>query len=391
MKILILEDNDSKYADLVDTAKNVDTEIEFARTKDFSAFTSEINREKFDLIIVDLMVPQFRDSKEPQDISGRLPETIRDLDCINFRTPVLAVTGYDSLAEENFSALNKLDITVITYTQSDNGWKASLSNKIATCAPKLTVDFVIICALEKEANAYVDAGYGPSVVTNIGGLKCRSISIGQYKGLIVVPARMGLVNAAIATTRAIDLFSPRLVCMSGICAGIEGKAKIYDVIVPEICHQHDSGKWEETGFVPELYSIQLPHLVSLKLAEIISQKDFLQAVTKDVVLGRDEFPSDMQNFSGHVYLAPTSSGSSVVADDTMTQQIASQHRKSTAFEMEAYALYESARQSLNSPLYFSAKSVVDNGTSDKGDKFHRVACLLSAKTVYQLIYRGILD
>ncbi|MBF4265150.1 nucleoside phosphorylase, partial [Vibrio anguillarum] len=35
--------------------------------------------------------------------------------------------------------------------------------------------------------------------------------------------------------------------------------------------------------------------------------------------------------------------------------------------------------------YFSAKSVVDNGNTSKGDEYHRVAALISAKAVYGLI------
>ena len=57
--------------------------------------------------------------------------------------------------------------------------------------------------------------------------------------------------------------------------------------------------------------------------------------------------------------------------------------------MESYALYEAARQSLERPLFFSAKAVVDNGNSSKGDEYHRVAAILSAKTVYEIISRGI--
>lgn len=53
--------------------------------------------------------------------------------------------------------------------------------------------------------------------------------------------------------------------------------------------------------------------------------------------------------------------------------------------MESYALYEAARRSPLKPNYFSAKSVVDNGNTNKGDEYHRVAALISAKAVYGLI------
>jgi hypothetical protein len=66
-----------------------------------------------------------------------------------------------------------------------------------------------------------------------------------------------------------------------------------------------------------------------------------------------------------------------------------QHRKNTAFEMESFALYEAARLSVSQPRFFSAKTVVDDGTETKGDHFHRIGCILSAKVVHELISRGL--
>jgi hypothetical protein len=71
--------------------------------------------------------------------------------------------------------------------------------------------------------------------------------------------------------------------------------------------------------------------------------------------------------------------------------IQEQHRKNEAFEMESYSLYEAARQSPCKPLFFSAKSIVDNGDEKKGDHYHRIACILSAKTVVEIIDRGVLE
>jgi nucleoside phosphorylase len=198
---------------------------------------------------------------------------------------------------------------------------------------------------------------------------------------------MGLVNSAILSARVIDLFRPKLICMSGICAGIEGRADIYDVVVPEMIHQHDSGKWTNEGFVTEIYPIQLEHHTRLAIAQVIGSHDFLTSVQSGIQLAKSEFPEGTNDFNFKVSLLPTSSGSAVVADENMLSEITSQHRKMGAFEMESFALYEAARQSAHNPIYFSAKSVVDNGNSQKGDDFHRVACLLSAKVVQELIQK----
>jgi nucleoside phosphorylase len=391
MKILIIEDNLQKLEVIKSELKKIIENIHIDTCNNFTCFVAEINRKKYDLVIADLLVPRFKDAKQPEDISRDLIAAIRDIACENFNTPVLAVTQFNILAEENFGDLNKYDISVITYDENSHDWVSSLSRKVTSCAPRPRYDFVIICALDKEANAYLDAGYEVGQAHQIDGMKCRDINVENWKGLIVTPPRMGLVNAAITSARVIDSFKPKLICMSGICAGIEEKANIYDVVIPDICHQHDSGKWTNDGFVPEIYSIQLQHATKLRISEILDQVDFREAIMNQIVASQDELPTGVTHLQFDVYMAPTSSGSAVVASDALLKDIKDQHRKMTAFEMESYAIYESARQSLSSPVYFSAKSVVDNGNSQKSDHFHRVACLVSARTVYELIRRGIIQ
>jgi nucleoside phosphorylase/CheY-like chemotaxis protein len=385
MKILLLEDCKTKIKQISEAIADVSVNTTVSITECYSDFIGAINREDFDLIVADLMLPMFNDSSDEFNITSKLIENLRDVQCQNYNTPVIAVTKFDELAEENFSELNKFDINIITYNSDSSDWVNPFRRKVESCIPVPSYDFVIVCALDKEAEAFKDCGFSVGNEYIYEGITCKSIDVKDKKGVIVVPPRMGLVNSAIISSRVIDLFKPQLICMSGICAGIEGNANIYDVVIPEICHQHDSGKWTNNGFVTESYAIQLDHNVRQDIASIIKESGFKKVISEGVVLGRNEFPDGEDKLKFNVYLAPTSSGSAVVADETMLAEITSQHRKATAFEMESYAMYEAARQSNISPKYFSAKSVVDNGNTHKGDEYHRVACLLSAKTVYELI------
>ncbi len=54
-------------------------------------------------------------------------------------------------------------------------------------------------------------------------------------------------------------------------------------------------------------------------------------------------------------------------------------------------MYEAARLSEQRPIFFAAKTVVDDGDKNKGDRFHRVGCMLSAKFVTAAIKSGIVD
>lgn len=386
MKILILEDEAPKFQAIVSVIKDMGCSTQISRVENLNSYISTINREKFDLIIADLMVPLFKDSKDSENVTVSIIEETRDHACCNFRTPVIVITQFDEAAEESFKGLNQKDIVIITYNEGDTDWKDSLRQKLESSIPEVSYDFIIFCALQKETDAFIELGYVSNASEIIlSSLKCTEIEINSKKGVIVTLSRMGLVSAAITVTKAIEKFKPAIVSMSGICAGIDGKANIYDVIIPSICHQHDSGKWTSDGFVPELYDVPLAHAVEVYIDNIIRQKDFKQFVKSDIVLSKSEFPAECEKFDFSIKLAPTSSGSAVVADEEMSRVIIEQHRRKTAFEMESYALYEAARVAQNPPIFFSAKAVVDNGTTTKSDSFHRVACLISAKVVYRII------
>ena len=344
MKILILEDRQDKYQKIKEKIEGVVDEVAIYWADNFQGFHKQVEREKFDLVIVDLLAPTHAGAVE-SNLTAQIIDAIRDHACLNFRTPVLALTQYMDAAEEGYKDLNLKDITIATFDSSSEGWVGPLQEKIRACLPPIHYDFLIVCALPKEAAAFEEVGYKLDRPVGLLGLEVRAIEIAGRRGAVVVPPRMGLVSCAIATAKAIEFFKPNLVCMSGICAGIGGRAGIYDVVIPDICHQHDSGKWGEHGFEPELYSVQLIPDVRLKLIEIISSDGFLEMFS-DIKVAKSELPDNMEYFSTRVFLAPASSGSSVVADEDFLATVTAQHRKSTAFEMESYALYEAARLSL---------------------------------------------
>ncbi|MFL1482004.1 phosphorylase family protein [Pseudomonas grimontii] len=388
MNILILEDDHAKMHAVKSEIKQFNDKIIIDDCENFQDFSQKAQRKKYDLIIVDLLVPLFKDSIDTANVSERIVDIFRDHECANTLTPVLALTKFDSAAEENFKALNLQDITVITFIENDGEWKRILRAKLEICTPFPTYEFLIICALVKESKGFHDAGYIVGDSITIKGLQCREIIIGDKLGAIITAPRMGLVNCAIVTSRAIDLFKPKLVCMSGICAGIESKANIYDIVISQVCQQHDFGKWSSKGYEPEIYNIQIPPKLETKILELLDTETLINAIKNGIILSRSEFPEGTEFFDPRILLAPTSSGSAVIADDKMVEGIKSQHRKMTAFEMEAFAVYEAARLATNPPLYFSAKAVVDDGGKNKGDNFHRVACILSARAVYEIIERG---
>ena len=191
---------------------------------------------------------------------------------------------------------------------------------------------------------------------------------------------------------ALDRFEPRLLCMSGICGGVDGESDIYDLLVTQICHQHDAGKWSETGFKAEHYDVQLDIAVQNKLVEIASDDSLSAYLLQGLDTGRNEFPKGNNRIKCNIRTGvPTSSGSAVIAQDGKTANLAVGQRKLAGFDMEVFSVFEAARHATSRTAFFAAKAVVDDGGKNKGDSFHRIACLLSAKFVVTAIRSGVAD
>lgn len=391
MKILVLEDEDAKFLQIHEFIKEIVPCAEVVRRKNWFDYASAITATKFDLILLDLLVPRSPRDDTIEDHHTSLVATTRSLESKSFRTPAIVLTRQNLDAGDFVHDLNVVDINVIPF--NDHGdWKEALKIKLLATQPTKKFEFVIVCALDKEADAFETAvdTWGP--VKSISGLVCREIQIGIYRGVIVRANRMGLVAAAVVASMALERFEPRLICMSGICGGIAKEAEIYDLLVTQNCHQHDAGKWSDKGFKSEHYDVQLEIDVHNKLVEICADEGFVKSLLDGLNPTVKEFPKGKDRVETRVRSgAATSSGSAVIAEEGKTTMLAVGQRKLVGFDMEIYSVYEAARFAKTKPAFFAAKAVVDDGSKNKGDHFHRIGCLLSARLVARAIRAGIAD
>ena len=391
MKILVLEDEDEKFEAIQEHVAEIITDFEIQRETNWFAYVLAIANTKFDLILLDLLVPRSPKDKTVEDHHESLVSTTRDYNSTSFLTPAIVLTRHNLDAGDFVHDLNKVDINVIPF--NDHGeWKEALKIKLLAAQPKKKFEFVIVCALEKEADAFEELAESWGPIKTISGLVCREVQFGQYRGAIVRAHRMGLVAAAVAATMALERFEPRLVCMSGICGGVSGQSEIYDLLVTQICHQHDAGKWSSEGFKSEHYDVQLDVDVHNKLIELCSDEKLKNLLIERLDAAVSEVPQGKERISINIRPeAATSSGSAVIAQDGKTSTLTVGQRKLAGFDMEIYSIYEAARHAANRPAFFAAKVVVDDGGRNKGDHFHRIGCLLSARFVANAIREGIAD
>lgn len=391
MKILILEDEDKKFDVVRAHIVAVVPEAAIQREKNWLDYSRAVANTKFDLILLDLLVPRSAKDSTVEDHHASLVETTRDYNSKSFNTPAIVLTRHNLNQGDFVHDLNQVDINVISF--NDHGeWREALKIKLLAAQPRRKFDIVIVCALEKEAAAFEFLTDMWGEIKTISGMLCREVQIGEYKAVIVRPQRMGLVAAAISSAFALDRFEPRLICMSGICGGIAGESEMYDLLVTQICHQHDAGKWSTAGFKSEHYSVQVEVDVHNKLVEVASTLEAKASLLDGLNPGRSEVPKGKEHISCRIhYDAPTSSGSAVIAEDSKTASLKAGQRKLAGFDMEVYSVYEAARHAQKRTAFFAAKAVVDDGGENKGDSFHRIGSLISAKFVVSAIRAGIAD
>lgn len=389
MNILLLEDDTEKQEKIQTAVREFMPAARIQSVSNWLDYSKQINSVKFDLILLDLMVPRSPKDPRVEDHHVQLVETTRSFDSKSFRTPAIVLTQYLDQSEAFFQALNRVDINVISFDQ-EGAWKDALRLKMHAAEPKVKFDFVVLCALPQEAMAYQQEVDSFGELRTMSDLLCREIRIAGRDGVIVQSGRMGLVAGAVTASLAIERFEPGLICMSGICGGVPGESSVYDVLVTDVCHQHDVGKWSDTGFKSEHYDVQVDASLRNKLEELIESHAVRGRLSEGISLKRSEFPDGTEDFATRFRIVPTSSGSAVIAEEGKTASLSAGQRKLAGFDMEVFSLYEAARLSARKPLYFAAKTVVDDGDKNKGDRFHRVGCLLSARFVVEAIRSGIL-
>jgi nucleoside phosphorylase len=385
MNVLILEDEQDKLEEIRAAVLEIEPGAVIDECGNWVDYSGKINQEAYDLILLDLIVPRSLRSSEKSDHSTDLIDVTRSPRCPNFRTPAVVLTRYIGETEEFYRSLNIADINLVEYDPAEGTWKVALQQKIENSKPPKRFDFLIVCALQKEAHAYQDLLTGVRPLARLSGLSCRELEIGGRKGVIVTPPRMGLVSSAVTTAFAIERFAPKVVCMSGICGGVRNESTIYDTFISEVCFQHDAGKWSPDGFKSEHYDIQLDGTLRADLEQLIEDPSTLVYMKESVNISANELPVDCTDLKFNLRFATTSSGSAVMAEEGKTAELAHGHRKLTAFDMEIYSVYEASRFSSAPPRFFAVKTVVDDGGKNKGDDFHRVGCLLSAKFVIRAL------
>lgn len=209
----------------------------------------------------------------------------------------------------------------------------------------------------------------------------------------------GMIDAAILTTKMIQIFNPKFVIMCGVLGGRPGKTNIGDVLVSNKVFTIDKGKlvdgkgiFSTKKFEAEL---ELTNTESAYVTDIQRNKTSIETYlvqeekkfqeTSEVKKKTDQFNSISLRFG------PIACVRSVIDQKGFFEEsVVKLDRKVIGLEMESYGVARACEQSKHKnviPLII--KSVMDN-TSGKDDEAKKLAARNSAKVVEYAVLKGII-
>ncbi|TLX20975.1 response regulator [Thermomonas fusca] len=399
MRILLIDDNAPRVARIIKRLTE-DLGLDYqaiVSARSTAEAATQLKVEKFDLVLLDLIIPARLDGEGDVRYALQLLSEIHEGVYLMPRK-IVGLTAYDDAALAAQQTFRDGTWTLIVTNEISDEWADTIKNCVLYLrkeanqhAPRdYASDVLIVSALPKEIEAVrrLPWQWKASEPADDNTFVVRgSIQIDDksYSVVTAHAARMGMVSAAVLTSKLIGIFAPKVCVMPGICAGIPKRTEIGDVIFADCSWDYQSGKhaMDEDGcslFQQEPHQIAIDARVAAYIDEIAKSENSLTSIWKD-------WPNSPKvPFS--VHRAPMASGSAVLADSDFVQSVLKQNRKIRAIEMESYGfLHACSMASEPRPLGLVAKSVCDFADNMKGDDYQAYASYTSAQTIRLFLER----
>jgi nucleoside phosphorylase len=354
-----------------------------------------ISKKHYDLVILDINLPLKIDGHVTK--GGGLDVLTFIKSNMKSKQPrhIVGLTAFDDAFDLASSEFNSLIFKLIKFNYATSDWKDALSESLHYLVVHDTppyindgvtfhTDIAVICALEEELDAVlstkidwnrIDVPYnGLMHYSGTLELEDNSLSI-----VAVSTPGMGMPTAGVISANIISTFRPKLVVMTGICAGVRGKTNFGDILVADPCFDWGSGKWVrcplsgDLKFRPAHYQWRLNQSLRESVLRTAKKVDLLQSIHK-------AYGSDKPESSPKVIVNAMASGGSVLQANSLMDDVKEQHKNLVGLEMESYAVFTAAEYSSDpKPKCISIKSVCDFGDEDKGEDFRHYASFTSAE------------
>ncbi|MDR5832563.1 hypothetical protein P9250_32460 [Caballeronia sp. LP006] len=400
LKILIVEDEQEKRrliaAAVLGTQGINEEDVEYAT--DVSAAKRAIRRCRFDLVILDINLPEKPDAYATAGAGLQVVSFIKNNVAAKPPGYLVGMTAYDesadAAADEFASPLWKL----VRFSYTENGWKQSLELALEYLVQKhrppyvsdgktYHTDLAIFTALDEELESVLalNANWSQEVVAHDHARYYVGTFASQHRPMRVVAVaapRMGMPPAAAVAAKLISTFRPRTLVIAGICAGVRGKTELGDILIADPCFDWGSGKWVRDETTSELRFRPAPY--QWRLDERLRAGARAVALTPGILDGiHRQFEGARPAKTPRVIIDAMASGASVLQAARLVDDVRDQHKNLVGVEMESYAVFTAAEYASEPrPACIAIKSVCDFGDETKSDDAHTYASYTSAQFLH---------
>jgi adenosylhomocysteine nucleosidase len=374
MKIIITEDDHQKLDEIVEFTKSLGvSENSIVTASNMAEFSAKFD-DSISICIIDLRIPAY-DGAAPDTNGIGILQAVEKVGA--GRVKLLAISSYPDEFEALRGKFESRGCMLVSFLQKDI-WQSALRLMIVQSQGSELMDFLIFCALREERAPYtaMPALRGKAVFTE--NLTRFDISISGRKGSVIELPRIGLVDAAATASICLERFKPKIVAMSGICAGFAGRANMGQLLISELAYEYQSGKWTDDGFSQEPYQVPSAEDARSVVRELIEDSGILARLEEGWQSTR---PSGMTPPK----LVTFTSGSAVIAKEELMDQVSSYHKRVIGLDMEVYAVHRACHLARSNPDVICAKTVVDLGNGQKDDKLHAYGSSISARFVVEAL------
>lgn len=401
MKLLVVEDDQDKLRRVMQCLLKCDIDensIEIAR--DVVSAKRALLEASFDLMILDISLPENLQSKPIKDGGIRLLDEIFERDIYRAPREIVGLTAFEDVLESVGARFSEQLWSVIKYDISTDQWEEQLHRKVKYIQLAERNDHSkteygsmlgIVTALHfPELSAVLDLPWNWEKIERPNDPASyymgRISAQGEDHSIVAVAApRMGMTASAIATMKLIEAFRPRYIGMTGILAGLRGQSSIGDVIAADPSWDYGNGKLVSAGgnpaFKPAPHQIALDSFLRTKLMNMAQDGQVADEI-------RRSWTGTTIDSILRIHVGPVASGAAVLASTSALESIQTQHRKVVGIEMETYGVFAAAAEcTAPQPKAFSLKSVCDFGDEQKNDDGQLYAAYTSARALRVFVER----
>ncbi|MDM1072150.1 hypothetical protein HX001_06530 [Empedobacter brevis] len=405
-KILVVEDDSVKLRNILNSiSKNclIEPEKIDHELDSFSA-KKRLKEDYYDLLIVDIAIPNKKSDKIDQEGGIKLIEEILQRDNIKTPAHIVGLTAIEEVFEKSKEILSSNIISVIRYSDTDMEWEEKLStgikswekakSSILSNENMYNYDIVILTAVDVEFEAvkFLSSSWKRLEVTGDSTIYYETEFEEDDKRFRVVLSRldqMGMVASSSLTMKLIYNFRPKYLFMPGIAASLKSKEDhgFGDVLVIDESWDGGSGKVEKDDqgnyvFKKNAFHLRLDSELSSKMRAIQENSILLREIKDDFRYGKKP------NTELKIHIGSVVSVAGVIANEDIARSFVDQDRKLLGLEMEVYGAYFSANNCGGvKPKVLALKSICDFADSSKSDDYQNYAAYTSVKVMYEFIIK----